>query len=91
MEPYKPRAFRFIELCRLRKWQMKLYGIAGQGEFPRTELLEVVKKIAAIELTKFEPKDFHLGFIGGHDGRNAAFGTWHCNHLSAQPGSNMCC
>ncbi|PYK72685.1 MAG: hypothetical protein DME44_03795 [Verrucomicrobia bacterium] len=38
MEPYQPRAFRVIELCRSDKWQMKFYGIACQGEFPRTEL-----------------------------------------------------
>jgi len=44
MEPYKPRAFRFIELCRFGKWQMKLYGIACQGEFPRSELLAAAKK-----------------------------------------------
>ncbi len=30
-------------------------------------------KKAAIELAKFEPNDFCLGFIGAHDGRNAAF------------------
>jgi len=58
MEPYKPRAFRFIELCRFGKWQMKLYGIACLGEFPRTELLAAAKKIAATELAKFEPNDF---------------------------------
>jgi hypothetical protein len=53
--------------------KMKLYGIAGQSEFPRTELLAAAKKIAATELAKFEPNDFYLGFIGVHDGRNAAF------------------
>ena len=73
MEPYKPHAFRFIEFCQFGKWRMKLYGIACQGEFPRTELLAAAKKIAAPELTKFEPNDFYLGFIGAHDGRNAAF------------------
>lgn len=52
---------------------MKLYGIASDSEFPRTELLAAAKKIAATELAKFEPNDFYLGFIGAHDGRNAAF------------------
>jgi len=73
MQPYKPCAFRFSELCRFGKWQMKLYAIACLGEFPRTELLAAAKKVAAIELVKFEPNDFYLGFIGVHDGRNAAF------------------
>ena len=73
MEPYQPPAFRFIELCRFGKWKMKLYGIAGQSEFPRTKLLAAAKKIAATQLAKFEPNDFYLGFIGVHDGRNAAF------------------
>jgi hypothetical protein len=71
MEPYQPRAFRFIELCRFGKWRMKLYGIACQGEFPGSELLAAAKKIAVTELAKFEPNDFYLGFIGAHDGRNA--------------------
>ena len=52
---------------------MKLYGITSDGEFPRTELLTAAKKIAAVELAKFESNDFYLGFIGAHDGRNAAF------------------
>ena len=52
---------------------MNLYCIACQGEFPRTELLAAAKKIAATELARFEPNDFYLGFIGAHDGRNAAF------------------
>ena len=73
MHPYKPRAFRFIELCQFGKWQMKLYGIAWDGEFPRRELLDAAKRIAATELTKFEPNDFYIGFIGAHDGRDAAF------------------
>jgi hypothetical protein len=73
MEPYQPRAFRFIGLCRFGEWQMKLYGITSDGEFPRTELLTAAQKIAAVELAKFEPNDFYLGFIGAHDGRNAAF------------------
>jgi hypothetical protein len=73
MERYQPRVFRFTELCRFGKWRMKLYGITCDGEFPRTELLAAAKKIAAIELAKFEPNDFYLGFIGAHDGRNAAF------------------
>jgi hypothetical protein len=130
MEPYKPRAFRFIELCRFGKWQMQLYGIADQGEFPRTELLAAAKKIAAIELAKFKPIEFTSDLlaytmdamrrlflsVSGETRtsfftayffpgvislliflprairtRPSAFGTWHCNHLSAQPGSNMCC
>jgi hypothetical protein len=52
---------------------VNLYWIACQGEFPRTELLAAAKKIAATELARFEPNDFYLGFIGAHDGRNAAF------------------
>jgi hypothetical protein len=48
-------------------------GIACQSEFPRTELLAAAKKLAATKLTRFEQNDFYLGFIGAHDGRNAAF------------------
>jgi hypothetical protein len=66
MEPYQPRAFRFIELCRFGKWQMKLYGIACRGEFPRSELLAAAKKIAATELAKFESNDFFTSDLLAH-------------------------
>jgi len=73
MESYKSRSFRFIELCQFGKWQMKLYGIAWHRELPRARLLEAAKRIASEELKNFVPNQYHLGFIGAHDGRDAAF------------------
>ena len=47
MQPYEPRAFCFDELRVLHKCDIKLYGLARQGEFPRTELMAGGKRIAA--------------------------------------------
>jgi hypothetical protein len=73
MEPYAPRAFRFIELVTLNDWRMKLYGIAWEKEFPRPELLDAAKKIAVEQLAKEQGNNYGVGFIGAHDGRNADF------------------
>ncbi len=73
MEPYAPRAFRFIELVTIGDWRMKLYGIAWKKELPRPELLEAAKKMATEQLAKEQGNNYRVGFIGAHDGRNAAF------------------
>jgi hypothetical protein len=73
MEPYAPRSFRFIELLSIGDWRMKLYGIAWNRERPRPELIDAAKKIAAEQLAKEQGNNHGVGFIGVHDGRNAAF------------------
>ena len=54
-------------------WRMKFYGISWQGELPRSELLAAAKKIAREQLTKETENNYGVGFIGVHDGRDAAF------------------
>jgi hypothetical protein len=73
MEPYAPRSFRFIEPLTLGDWRMKLYGIAWQGELPRSELLEAAKRVAADVLAEETANNYKVGFIGAHDGRGACF------------------
>jgi hypothetical protein len=73
MESYAPRSFRFIELLTIGDWRMKLYGITWRGELPRRELLAAGKKIATERLAKEQGNNYRVGFIGAHDGRNAAF------------------
>ena len=46
MQPYAPRAFRFIELLRVGYWRMKLYGIAYREDLPRESLLASAREIA---------------------------------------------
>jgi hypothetical protein len=46
MQPYAPRAFRFIELLRVGHWRMKLYGIAYREDLPRESLLASAREIA---------------------------------------------
>jgi len=52
---------------------MKLYGIACGGELPRAGLLAAAKKIAREQLSKETVNNYGAGFIGVHDGRDAAF------------------
>jgi hypothetical protein len=73
MEPYRARAFRFIELLEIADWRMKLYGIACRDELPRAELIEAAKRIAAKQLEKEVSPNYKVGFVGVHDGRGASF------------------
>jgi hypothetical protein len=79
MQPYAPRAFRFIELLTIdpsaadTTWRMKLYGIASQGELPRASLLSAARRIAGEQLVREKANNYGVGFIGVHDGRDAAF------------------
>jgi hypothetical protein len=79
MQPYAPRAFRFIELFTTVPgrtgitWRMKLYGIAYDAELPRASLLSAARRIAEEQLPKEKVSNYGVGFIGVHDGRDAAF------------------
>ena len=79
MQPYKARSFRFIELLRVGPsrtdtiWRMKLYGIACRRELPRAALLRAARRIAEEQLPKEKVNNYQVGFIGVHDGRDAAF------------------
>jgi hypothetical protein len=73
MQPYATRSFRFIEFLSITDWRMKLYGIACGGELPRAALLTAAKKIACDQLSKEAVDNYRVGFIGVHDGRDAAF------------------
>lgn len=73
MQPYEPRAFRFLELLRIGDWRMKLYGITYRGERPRAELIEAATRIAAQQLAQEKIDNYRVGFIGVHDGCKAAF------------------
>ena len=52
---------------------MKLYGIAWQGEFPRTELIDAAIRVTAATLLNETASNYKVGFIGVHDGRGACF------------------
>jgi hypothetical protein len=73
MQPYAPRAFRFIDVWEIPNWRMKVYGIACRGELPRAELISAAKKIVREQLAKEAGNNYGVGFVGVHDGRDAAF------------------
>ena len=70
-EPYNARAIRFLELWEPQDWRIKVYGIAYQGELPRTELILPAKSAASDVLRNIAPSHttFGVGFLGIHDGR----------------------
>jgi hypothetical protein len=69
--PYKPRHVRFIRREDVEGWQLKLYGIAVNGEEPRPEFVESVRDLAATVLPQPPVADdrYGVGFAIAHDAR----------------------
>ena len=61
------------ELLRVGDWRMKLYGIACREDLPRESLLASAREIARDQLSKETVNNYRVGFVGVHDGRDAAF------------------
>jgi hypothetical protein len=70
--PYKPRHVRFIRREDVEGWQLKLYGIAVNGEEPRPEFVEAVRDLAATVLPQPPVADdrYGVGFAIAHDARS---------------------
>jgi hypothetical protein len=47
-EAYRKRPIRFLELWEQSGWQLKVYGIAYQGEYPRAGLIEKARAVYRI-------------------------------------------
>jgi hypothetical protein len=69
--PYRPRHVRFIRREDVEGWQLKLYGIAVNGEEPRPEVVEAVRDLAATVLPQPSVADdrYGVGFAIAHDAR----------------------
>ena len=69
--PYRPRHVRFIRREEVDGWQVKLYGIAVNGEEPRAEFVEAVRDVAAGVLPQPPVADdrYGVGFAIAHDAR----------------------
>jgi hypothetical protein len=69
--PYRPRHVRFIRREDVEGWQLKLYGIAMNGEEPRPEFVEAVRDLAATVLPQPSVADdrYGVGFAIAHDAR----------------------
>jgi len=44
--PYKSRPVRFLKLCEVGAWRVKMYGISSLGETPAPEFIKVAEDIA---------------------------------------------
>jgi hypothetical protein len=69
--PYKPRHVRFIRKEDVEGWQLKLYGIAVNGQEPRPAFVEATRDLAAQVLPQPPAGEDHygVGFAIAHDAR----------------------
>ena len=70
--PYKPRHVRFIRKEDVEGWQLKLYGIAVNGEEPRPDFVEATRDLAAQVVPQPPAGEDHygVGFAIAHDARS---------------------
>ena len=69
--PYKPRHVRFIRREDVEGWQLKLYGIAVNGQEPRPDFVAATRGLAAQVLPQPPAGEDHygVGFAIAHDAR----------------------
>jgi hypothetical protein len=69
--PYKPRHVRFIRREDVEGWQLKLYGIAVNGQEPRPEFVAATRDLAAQVLPQPPAGEdrYGVGFATAHDAR----------------------
>ena len=70
--PYRPRRIRPYETLRFGAWQVKLYGIAAEGE-PRPALLDATRRVAQEVLAPLGDGTERLGFAVAHDAADYGF------------------
>jgi hypothetical protein len=70
--PYKPRHVRFVRREDVEGWQLKLYGIAVNGEEPRPQFVRSVRDLAATVLPQPPVAEdrYGVGFAIAHDARS---------------------
>jgi hypothetical protein len=70
--PYQPRHVRFIRKEDVEGWQLKLYGIAVNGQEPRPEFVAATRDLAARVLPQPPAGEDHYGvaFAIAHDARS---------------------
>jgi hypothetical protein len=70
--PYRPRHVRFIRREDVEGWQLKLYGIAVNGQEPRPEFVEATRDLAAQVLPQPPAGEdrYGVGFSIAHDARS---------------------
>lgn len=79
-EPHRPRSICHLGVREFSGWQVKVYGIAWQGEQPRPELVQAAIRTAAQalpsparQLAGDGPDRYGLGFCIVHDARDHCF------------------
>ena len=70
--PYKTRPIRHLETWSHAGWRVKVYGISASDERPAEELVEAIKREAAVKLPTPAVTDdrYGVGFLYAHQGRD---------------------
>jgi hypothetical protein len=83
-EPHRPRSICYLGVRELSGWQLKVYGIARQGQQPRPGLVQAASRTAALALPRPAlrlggpvPDRYGLGFCIIHDASDRCFVLWH--------------
>ncbi len=70
--PYQPRHVRFVRREEAEGWQLKLYGIAVNGQEPRPDFVEATRALAGSVLPQPPVADdrYGIAFATAHDARS---------------------
>ena len=70
--PYRARHVRFVRREEVEGWQLKLYGIAVNGQEPRPDFVEATRALAGSVLPQPPVADARYGiaFATAHDARS---------------------
>ena len=68
--PYRPRPIRFLELLQEGEWRLKVYGIAHDRSWPRSDLIAAgrAKAVQRLRRGPTRQRAHGVGFLGIHDG-----------------------
>lgn len=73
-QTYRSRPVRSLELWEANGWRLKVYGITYQGDIPRRDLVEAVKR-RALEVLPEAAGGYGVGFLIAHDARGVCVGV----------------
>jgi hypothetical protein len=74
-EPYRTRTIRPLDLWKLERWRLKVYGIVYGGTAPRASLVEAARTAVQNAVCALDPADsnYGVGWVTVHDARDSVF------------------
>lgn len=62
---YKKRSIKFLERMTFQKWNLKIYGISYDTDYPRITLINKAKEIAMNNLPVVKERNNHIAVYAG--------------------------